>query len=342
MESAKDVEMDVSMKTRGDMKTGVARNMGAAEWLLLIALSVIWGGSFFFGKLAVREVPPFTIVLGRVGLAAVILNVLLLMKGGRIPRDPRLLLSFLVMGALNNLVPFSLIFWGQTRIASGLASILNATTPFWTVALAHFLTRDEPLTANRLGGVLLGLAGVVVMVGPSVLGDLGANGVAQIAVLGAALCYALAAIFGRRLGGIPPLTAAAGQLAASTLMAFPLALAIDKPWNLLPLSLVSWGALIGLALLCTAVAYIIYFRILATAGATNLLLVTFLIPVSSLLLGVTILGETLETGQLIGMALIGLGLAAIDGRPFGFLWKRRALGPASGNVPPDHYQGMDI
>ncbi|HET6222376.1 MAG TPA: DMT family transporter [Dongiaceae bacterium] len=311
------------------MSGAVNRAMGAREWLLLIVLSLLWGGSFFFAELALGELPPLMVVLGRVGFAALALNLVLLVTGRALPRDPRTWGAFFGMGLLNNLIPFSLIFWGQTEIASGLAAILNATTPLFGVVLAHVLTRDERMTAGRLGGVLLGLAGVAVMIGPDALKGLGLDVLAEIAVLGAALSYACAGIFGRRFRGLPPLVTATGQVTATTLMMLPVALALDRPW-LLPLpGAVTWTALLGLALVCTALAYVLYFRILATAGATNLLLVTFLIPVSALFLGMTILGERLDPRDFAGMALIGLGLAAIDGRPLARVRALRTRQPAA-------------
>jgi drug/metabolite transporter (DMT)-like permease len=296
------------------MRTSQNTTMSLVEWLLLLILSVLWGGSFFFSKVALAELPPLTVVLARVGIAAVGLHLLLAALGQRVDVPLRTWGLFFMMGALNNLVPFSLIFWGQTQIASGLASILNATTPVWTVVLAHFFTQDERLSGNRLVGVLCGLAGAVVMIGPDALGGLGLNALAQLAVVGAAVSYAIAGIFGKRFRGIPPLVTATGQVTATALMMLPIALIVDQPWARQAPQPVTWGALLGLALLSTALAYIIYFRLLATAGATNLLLVTFLIPVSALLLGTTILGERLDLPDLIGMALIGLSLVAIDGR----------------------------
>lgn len=289
--------------------------MGAAEWLLLVILSVLWGGSFFFNAVALDELPTLTVVLARVGLAALALWCLIALRGRRPALDPGLWLALLAMGALNNAIPFTLIVWGQTRIGSGLAAILNATTPVFTVVLAHWLTRDEPMTPGRVAGVACGLLGVVVMIGPAALEELGLAVLAQLAVVGAAVSYALAGIFGRRFRAVPPMVTAAGQLTGSTLIMLPLALLVDRPWTLAPPSVITWGALLGLALASTALAYVIYFRVLARAGATNLLLVTFLIPVSALLLGVGVLGEVLEATQIAGMALIGLGLAAIDGRP---------------------------
>jgi drug/metabolite transporter (DMT)-like permease len=299
--------------------------MSSTEWLLLLALSVLWGGSFFFAKVAVQEIPPLTLVLGRVGLAAVALSLLVRARGHRLPSLGAHGGAFLVMGLINNLIPFSLLFWGQTRIGSGLAAILNATTPLFAVGLAHFVTRDERVTASRLGGVLAGLLGVLVLVGPAAVRGLGHDALAQLACLAAACSYAVAGLFGRRFRGDPPLVTAAGQVTATAVLVLPVAALVDRPWQGPAPSLAAWGAVAGLALLSTALAYIIYFRVLATAGATNLLLVTFLIPVSALLLGTGILGERLEPRQLAGMAFIGLGLAAIDGRPLAALqaWRTR-------------------
>jgi len=294
------------------MKT--IKPMGPVEWGLLLTLSVLWGASFFFGKVALAELQPFSIVLCRVALAASALNILVVGQGLRMPSSPRIWVTLFIMGGLNNLIPFSLIFWGQTQITSSLASILNATAPLFTVILAHFLTKDERLTPNRLTGVLVGIAGVVVLLGPDALRGIGKDTLAQIGVLGAALSYAIATIYGRRFAGVPPLVIAAGQLTASTVMILPIALLFDRPWQNMSLSWPTWGSVIGLALLCTALAYVIYFRILASAGATNVLLVTFLIPVSTILLGTLILGERLEWRQSGGMVLIAAGLAAIDGR----------------------------
>jgi drug/metabolite transporter (DMT)-like permease len=296
------------------MRRDLSRAMRLPEWALLIVLSVLWGGSFFFSKVALAELRPFTLVLGRVSIAAVALNLVVLATGQRMPSSLKTWGLFLIMGALNNLIPFSLIVWGQTQIASGLASILNATTPLWTVLLAHAFTSDERLTAGRLAGVLFGLVGVVFMIGPDVLGGLGMNALGQFAVLGATVSYACAGIFGKRFKGLSPYVTAAGQVTSTAAMMTPIALWVDRPWNLLPLQATTWGALLSIGLLSTAVAYTIYFRLLKTVGATNLLLVTFLIPVSAVLLGTMVLGERVDARHFLGMALIGLGLAAIDGR----------------------------
>lgn len=321
------------------MSTPSPQRMGATEWLLLLTLSVLWGGSFFFNRVAVADLPPLTVVLGRVGLAALALDLLVLLAGHRLPRPGAAWLPFLAMGALNNAIPFALIVWGQTRIGSGLASILNATTPLFTIVVAHALTRDDRLSPNRLAGVLFGLGGVAVLIGPAALGGLDGSVPAQLAVLGAALSYAFAGVFGRRFRGLPPLLPAAGQVTGSTLLILPAALLVDRPWTLPPPAPAAWGAVLGLAFLCTALAYVIYFRILAAAGATNLSLVTFLIPISALLLGTTLLDERLAPRQLLGMALIFAGLAAIDGRPLARLRRRLtgafAASGAAGTAPPE-------
>ncbi|HTE80216.1 MAG TPA: DMT family transporter [Reyranella sp.] len=280
-------------------------------WIWLLSLSVLWGGSFFFAKVALGALGPFTVVFCRVALAALALNLVRPLRRDAPWR------TYFAMGALNNVVPFALIFWGQTHIASGLASILNATTPLFTVVVAHALTNDEKMTGAKVAALLAGLAGVAVLIGPDAFARPTAGLWGQIACLGAALSYAFAGIYGRRFRamGIAPLDAAAGQVTASSVLILPIMLIVEQPWTLAALPPAStWAALAGLALLSTALAYVLYFRILAAAGATNLLLVTFMIPVTSILLGALFLHERLESRHIAGMALIGLGLAAIDGR----------------------------
>ena len=290
--------------------------MALHVWFRLVLLSILWGGSFFFAKIAVGELGPLTVVFARVALAALALDLALAAVGNGLFRARAPWRTYLTMGLLNNVVPFALIFWGQTQIPSGLASILNATTPLFTLLVAHHLTRDETIDRIKIAALLAGLAGVAVLVGPDLLlADAGLWG--QIACLGAALSYAFAGVYGRRFRGmgIAPLEAAAGQVTASTALIMPIMLIVEQPCTLPKMpSPEVLAALAGLALLSTALAYVLYFRILALAGATNLLLVTFLIPVTALLLGSIVLGEALTCRQLAGMALIGLGLALVDGR----------------------------
>jgi len=300
------------------MHEKINATMSPLEWGMLLSLSVLWGGSFFFVGVIVDHLPPFTIVVLRVGLAALALHLLLLFQGDPVALDWPVWRTFFIMGFLNNLVPFSLIVWGQGYIASGLASILNATTPIFAVVVAHFLTRDERFSPTRIFGVLAGVFGVAVMIGPEVLEGLGVNVLAQVAILGAALSYAFAGVFGRRFKtmGVKPLHTATGQVTASTLLLLPLSLWIDQPWTLPMPGVEVWAALLGVAVLSTSLAYVLYFRILSTAGATNVLLVTLLVPVSAIVLGVLVLDETMESNDFAGMALIALGLILIDGRVF--------------------------
>lgn len=291
-------------------------SMGSSEWAMLLLLSVLWGGSFFFVGMAVRDLPTLTIVVLRVGLAALVLWVVIARLKRPVPRDPHVWTAFFGMGVLNNVIPFCLIVWGQQAIASGLASILNATTPLFTVAVAAFLLSDERINRRKLMGIAAGFAGVVVMIGPATLSGLGTNLLAQIACLGGALSYAFAGVFGRRFKrlGVDPIVVAAGQVTGSTVVLAPLALFIERPWALPMPAPSTWAAIVGLAVLSTALAYILYFQILQRAGATNLLLATFLIPVSAIALGVLVLGEHLSGLEITGMILIGAGLVAIDGR----------------------------
>jgi drug/metabolite transporter (DMT)-like permease len=300
-------------------------SMSAIEWAMLLALSVLWGGSFFFVGVAVKELPTLTVVVARVAIAALLLLLLLRVLGIGMPKEAATWRAFLAMGFLNNAVPFSLIVWAQAQIASGVASILNAATPLFGVIVAHAFTADEKMTGRRLIGVVTGFAGVAIMIGGDALGSLGGHVAGQIACLGAALSYAFAGVYGRRFKamGVPPLASATGQVTASSGLLIPLAIVFDRPWLLAAPSLDVFAALVGLAALSTALAYALYFRILATAGATNLLLVTFLIPVSAILLGVLVLHESFAPRHFAGMALISAGLAIIDGRLARLLSKQK-------------------
>lgn len=288
--------------------------MGPFEWILLIALSAAWGSSFFFNKVALRELPPFTLVWVRSMMAAVFLYFIVRIAGQSMKLPLGVWKDFALIGTLNSLIPFTLISYGQTQIASGLASILNATSPLFTVLVAHYATRDERMSMAKLIGIAFGIAGVAVMVGIDALRGLGLHVLAQVAILFAALSYACASIVSRRLSGLPPMVAATGPMICCAFIMAPFALVIDHPWKLAMPGAITWGAMLGLVVFCTAVSYYLYFRILAVAGATNLMLVTFLIPVSALLLGMLILDEIIEARQFAGMALICVGLAAIDGR----------------------------
>ncbi len=301
--------------------------MSGKDWLSLILLSVLWGGSFFFVSVAVPWLPPLTIVLIRVGLAALVLALALPALGVALPRGRAVWAALMVMGFLNNVVPFSLYVVAQGQISSGLASILNATTPLWGVAVAHLATQDERLSWPKALGVLTGFLGVAVMMGQA--GD-GGTFWAQAACLCAALSYALAGVWARRFKplGLAPLSLALGQLACATLMLVPLVGLVDRPWTLALPPLPVIAALLGLAVLSTSFAYGLYFRLIASAGAVNAFLVTFLVPVSAVALGIAFLGEALAPRQVAGMALIALGLLILDGR----LWRR--VRTRGGRLPP--------
>ncbi|WP_417433322.1 DMT family transporter [Kiloniella sp.] len=295
------------------MNASINTAMGAREWLMLIILSILWGGSFFFVGVAVSELPPFTIVTFRVGLAAIGLWTIIFALKMPAPTTIKAWRALLAMGVLNNVIPFTLIVWGQIYIPSGLASILNATTPLFGVIVATLFLPDEKATILKIFGVIVGFFGVVLMFG---LPDDNQNLLAQLAILGATLSYAFAGVFGRRFKtmAINPIVTAAGQVTGATLLLVPITYAIDGMPSLPAISNETWASLVALALLSTAIAYILYFKILERAGATNLLLVTLLVPVSAILLGALFLDEKLDVPHFIGMAFIAIGLSAIDGR----------------------------
>lgn len=293
-----------------------AQQMSLQNWALVILLGLVWGGSYFFGRVAVAEMPPLVLVMYRVGIAALVLHAWLLLRGPSF----RLALphagSFVILAILNNVIPFSLIFLGQTEIGAGLASVLNATTPFWTAILANLLTADEKLSGRKILGILFGIAGTAIMIGPGLLHGLGGPIWAKFALIGAAFSYGLALIFGRRFRAVPPPIVAAGQLTASSMIMVPLILVVYGFGGVVSFSTEIWAAVVSLAVMSTAFAYLIYFHVLATAGATNASLVTFIVPVSAILLGAVFLQERLESFEFAGMALIAAGLVTIDGRLF--------------------------
>jgi drug/metabolite transporter (DMT)-like permease len=287
--------------------------MNPTDWLLLAILSVLWGGSFFFNKLALAEWPPFAVLVVRVGLAALALLIAVRLAGLSMAVGRRFWLAFFGMGLLNNVIPFTLFLWGQQQIASGLAAILNAMTPIFAVMVMHAFG-GERATGAKIAGIVAGFAGVAILIGPDALAGLGLNLAAQLACIVATISYAFSGLYGRRFRELPPLVTAAGQLSASTLMTLPIMLVVSPPWTLPVPSATGVLALVGLALVSTALAYAIFFRIMRSAGPSNVMLVTFLIPVSAILLGSGLLGEALLPRHFAGMAAIFAGLALIDGR----------------------------
>jgi drug/metabolite transporter (DMT)-like permease len=283
-------------------------------WAELLLLAAIWGGSFISNRLALNEVPVLTTVAFRVAGACLLLWVYVRLRRLPVPRSPRIWLAFLAMGLLNNALPFTLITWGQLTIPSGLAAIVNASTAIFGVLVAALAFRDERLTARRLTGVLLGFAGVAVAIGLHALTTLNLTSLPQLALVAAAISYAVAAVFARRvLGGLPPQVAAAGMLTGSSLLMLPTALWIDGP-PVLTHGAQVWGALGYLAIIATAGAYLLYYRVLGMAGAGNLSLVTLLTAPVAIVMGALILNEALPLRAYAGFALIALGLLIIDGR----------------------------
>lgn len=297
----------------------VSRSMSAADWAQIVLLSVVWGGSYFFVGVAVADMHPLSIVFWRVAIGAVLLVAAARTLGHRIPFRLDWWRPLAVMSILNNIIPWILIVWGQTTIASGLAAILNATTPFFTVLIANYFTDDEKLTPGKIAGVAIGIFGVGVLIGPGALSGLGTAVLAQIAVLLASVAYACSGVYARRFHSRPPVTVAAGQMVCSTALMLPLLLVFAPPWTQAMPSWASIGAVVCLGTFSTAFGYLLVFRILRTAGATNFSLVTFLIPVTAILLGTFVLGERLEPRVFAGMGLIAVGLATIDGRTFSAL-----------------------
>jgi len=306
--------------------------MSGGDWARLVLLSTLWGGTYFFVAVAVPYLPPVTLVFLRLATAALALGVVLRLRRAGLPRGGALWRAIFVMAAIAVLLPFVLIVWGQGRIGAGLAAVLNATTPLWGVLAAHLFTGDEKATPARILGVLLGFGGVAVMVGGDALagpegqiagqiagqaaGQAADRIAGQIACLVAAMFYALGAVYGRRFArlGAAPLPVAFGQVVAAGLIALPIMLALERPLSLPVPPPAAIAAVLAIGLLSTALGFVIYFRLLASAGAVGVSLVTFLIPVTAILLGTLVLGERLEPRQIAGMALIAAGLVSIDGR----------------------------
>jgi drug/metabolite transporter (DMT)-like permease len=289
--------------------------MSARTWGSLLLLSLLWGGAFYFYKvLDEAGLPPLAIVLGRVGIAALTLLPVLRISGLRLPSRWRDWVPFAVLGITNNALPFLLIAWGETRISSGLASILNATMPIFTAIVAHVATPDERFSPGKVAGIALGFVGIVVLFGPDAARGFSLTSLAQMACLGAAISYSVGIVYGKRLRATPPMVIATGQLIASSVVVLPIEVLVDKPWMLPLPPPPAWAALAAMAVLGTSAAYIVYFSILKSSGAVNASLVTLLVPVVALILGGVLLHERLQWTMLAGMLLIFTGLLVLDGR----------------------------
>lgn len=304
------------------MTSSAPARMTTGDWALLALMSVLFGAAFLLIEVVVRDLPPFSMVLGRVGVAAMLLAVYARLRGHRFPAETRVWGSFLIIGTLNNIAPFSLIAWGEMYIDSGLAGILIATMPLFTCLLLPAMSRDERMTPAKVAGVLTGFLGVVVLMGPDVLRGAAGSILGQVLVLGAAFGYAAAGVYSRRLKDLPPVITTTGSLIGSTVLTLPVVVLVDRPWTL-EISAVTWGALLALAVFSTALAYLLYFGLVARSGALSASLVAYLVPVSAVILGVLVLGEEPRLSSLAGMLVIFAGLAVIDGRLLG--WLRRGF-----------------
>ena len=309
------------------MKQNQSPTINLTSGLLLLGLATAWGGSFFFAEIALREVPPLTVALHRIFWAVPALFLVVLWQGIKVPRSIKAWLCYLVMGALNNAIPFSLIFWGQVSIESGLASILNGTTAVFGAVVAGIFLVDEPLTARKIVGALFGVLGVAAIMGLDALTNFDLRNLAQLAILGAALSYAFAGVWGKRfLSGYPPVMNAFGMLIGSTILMIPVAM-FSEGVPALNLSGEVWASLLAVSIFSTAVAYLLYFEILIRAGSANLMLVTLLIPPIAVGLSFTFLGERLGIEALFGFGLIAVGLIVTDGRLLNWFRGKREVNP---------------
>jgi drug/metabolite transporter (DMT)-like permease len=288
--------------------------MGASEWTLLGLHSMLWGSAYFFAELAIPEVPVLTIAAFRLIPAALIMASVCLWLGYRLPATSRDWVRLVLLAAVNNVVPMLLILWAQREVTGGIAAVFNATTPLFGVFLAHAFTQDERLSISKLTGILVGISGVTILVGADVLGGLSSGGVSKLALLGAALCYAIAGVYARRFPGYPPQNLAAGQMIGALMLSMPIALLVDQPWTLSLPSAKAAGAVVGMGLFASALAALCYFTVLKRAGATNAMLATLLVPLTPIVLGGLFLGETLTPREITGACIIALALLTIDGR----------------------------
>jgi drug/metabolite transporter (DMT)-like permease len=297
------------------VKAGAPLKLGAAEWGLIALQSMLWGSSYFFIEVAQPELPALTIAALRTLPAAAALLSIVLSLGYRLPATLAEWRLFIAFSAFNNVLPFLLIVWGQSRTTGGMAAILNATAPLFGIFLAHLLTHDEKLSLSKLAGIVVGIVGVAILMGGDIVAGVSADLLARLALLAAPLCYVCANIFARRrLGHYPPFVIAAMQMVGAILVSVPLALAADRPWTLPEPSLMALGAIVGMGVLGSAFASLCHFTVLQRAGATNASLVTLIMPLTPILLGGLFLGERLSRQDIAGALVVAAALLIIDGR----------------------------
>lgn len=288
--------------------------MPASQWLLLVLLAIVWGGAYVLVGLALKDLPPLTVVVGRLGLAAIVLVGVVRYLGLSWPRGAAGWFPFVVMGTFNNVVPFTALAYGQLEISSGLTSVIVATTPLWTVLLSVLLMPGERIGALQLAGMLMGVAGVAVLFGPEMLAGRSTTIFGMLLALLGAMSYGCAGVWGARLRGVPPILSSCCQLICSAAIMTVLAMIIDRPWQLPAPGLTALLSVLLLAVVSTALAYVIFYRILAVSGGTNVMLVTLIMPPLTIFLGVLVLDEVFSPRYVVGALIIGLALVMIDGR----------------------------
>ena len=289
-------------------------NMTPRTWLLMLLLGLIWGGTFFLSEILLLELSPFQIVFHRVSIAALVMVLYITIKGIALPKDGRIWLALAVMGLLNNAIPFSAIVFGQQYITGGMASILNSTTAFFGVMLSGIFLKEEAITMPKVIGVIMGILGVIIIMGFDTLSSLSLTNIGQILIILSSISYAFASIWGKfQVKNLGVEVTATGMLITSSVWMFILATMVEGlPFE--ALSMRSTLSLLTFAILCTSVAYLLYFAILKQAGAANLTLVTIIIPPFALILDAVALGEMVSLQELIGFAIISLGLLVISGK----------------------------
>jgi drug/metabolite transporter (DMT)-like permease len=290
--------------------TNPQRSNHAIDFALLGLLATLWGASYTFIKLGVATIPPITLIAARTLIAGLLLLVIMRWRGLSLPRDAASWGRFLFQACLNSVIPFTLIAWAERSLDAGLATILNSTAPVFTFLLTFAVTRHEPVTARKLFGVLAGLAGICLIVGVQALSGLGEQLVAQIAIVAATICYAGAAIFSRGFKGLDPMAPAAGSLICGAAILVPLSLVVDRPWTLMP-SMSSILALLGLSVFSTALAFVIYFRLIQTLGSVGTTSQAYLRVPIGVAIGALFLGESLTPTAWIGLGCVVIGVAAM-------------------------------
>ncbi|TDG04183.1 EamA/RhaT family transporter [Paraburkholderia guartelaensis] len=292
------------------MQTSTASKSAGIDLLLLLALSTLWGASYTFIRVGVTTIPPFTLIAARTSIAGTLLLLWMMWQRIPIPRDPAVWRRFAVQALLNSVIPFTLIAWAERSVEAGLATILNSTSPVMAFLGTWLITRHEQVTARKLFGVAAGLAGTCLVVGVSAFGGLGQQLIAQLAIVAATICYAGAAIYGRSFKGLSPVAPAAGSLIVGAIVLVPVSAVVDRPWTLHP-SLQSIAALIALAVFSTAIAFVIYFRLVQTLGSVGTTAQAYLRVPIGVAIGIAWLGESLSTSAWLGLGCVVAGVVAM-------------------------------